>query len=87
MSEGTNLEPKQLSIIAFEDVREFLPCKEADEIAALIYEYNEWGVGIEMMIDILVEEQIVVSSNQKNQILIVANEMKLERGQGGIHEA
>ena len=75
---------RQLSETAFELVKPLLPTKAAEDIRAFIYDHNEWGLGIEILVDVLLEERIAVSSQQKAAIALAMEAMRLERRQSEI---
>ena len=60
---------RRLAERAFEVSRELLSPKIAHSIGEYIYKYNEWGVGVEMLVDTLLEFEIEVSAAQKQAIM------------------
>ena len=70
-----------LSERAFELTRSLLPPKEAEVVRAYIYDHNEWGLGIEMLLDVLLEDVISISADQKGAIVEAMSEMGLDRSQ------
>jgi hypothetical protein len=45
---------------------------------------DEWGVKIEVLVEVLLEERIAVSSEQKHAIVVAMEAMGLERHQSEI---
>lgn len=78
---------QQLSEKAFELTKPLLPTKAAEDIRAFIYEYNEWGLGIEVLVDVLLEERIAVRSEQKEAIVVAMEAMGLKGRQREIEVA
>ncbi len=72
---------KNLSALAFESVFRVLPKEEALEIKELIFEVDEWGLGIETLIDTLVECNIAISPAQKCAIDSAVESMCLDHNQ------
>ena len=72
---------RRLSEKAFESTKHLLPDKAAEEIRAFIYEHNEWGLGVEVLIDVLIEGDTALSQDQKEAIEQAMNEMGLDRNQ------
>ena len=54
----------ELSKAAFEAIEGLLPESSADDIRALIYDYNEWGLGVEMIVDVLLDKDIAITGSQ-----------------------
>ncbi len=73
-----------LSKAAYEAVEELLPDNVASTIREFIYDVNEWGLGVETIIDALLEYDIHVSRDQKSAIDVAADSMGLERGQANL---
>jgi len=72
---------RRLSEHAFELARDLLDADQAKEISEFIYKYNEWGMGLETLVDVLLEDNIAVSSDQKKAIMVAMREMGLDRNQ------
>lgn len=72
---------RRLSERAFEVCRELLAPETAQSIEEYIYRYNEWGVGVEMLVDTLLESEIRVSAAQKEAIMEAMDAMGLDRSQ------
>lgn len=70
-----------LSKLAFEVVSEKLKETDSEAIREYIYDVNEMGLGIETLIDVLLEDDIPISTNQYDAIVEAANSMGLDRGQ------
>lgn len=73
-----------LSERAFELVRPNLPARDAEVIRSYVYDHAEWGLGIETLVDVLLEESIAVSPEQKQAIVTAMEAMGLDRRQGEI---
>ena len=58
-----------------------VPSESAEIIRAFIYDHNEWGLGIETLVDVLLEEDIAVSADQKDAISLALSEMGVDRHQ------
>jgi ribonucleotide reductase alpha subunit len=78
---------QQLSEKAFELAKPLLPVKAAEDIRAFIYEHNEWGLGIEVLVDVLLEERIAVRSEQKEAIVVAMDAMGIKGRQREIEVA
>ena len=74
----------ELSKLAFEATKDQLPESSANDIRELIYEYNEWGLGVEMIVDVLLGDDIAITGSQKKAIVDAMDEMGLDRSQQGI---
>lgn len=72
---------RRLSERAFELSRELLSPEIAQAVEEYIYKYNEWGVGVEMLVDALLEGEIRVSAAQKRAIMEAMDAMGLDRSQ------
>lgn len=72
---------QDLSAAAFHAVRDLLPDRDAGSIRGYIYEANEWGLGVEAIIDALVECNIEISQFQKRALDAAADSMGLDRDQ------
>jgi hypothetical protein len=71
----------KLSMAAFELVKDRIPEEDAETIRGLIYEHEEWGQGVEAIVDVLLEHDISVTTEQRDAILEAMNAMSLERSQ------
>ena len=71
----------ELSKAAFEAIKDLLPGSSAEEIRGLIYDYNEWGLGVEMIVDVLLEDDISITGSQKKAMLDALDAMRLHVGQ------
>ena len=74
----------ELSKTAFEAVKGILPERSAEHIRGFIYDYNEWGLGVEMIVDVLLEDDIAISASQKNAVLDALDAMELDVAQHNI---
>ncbi|TQV75660.1 MafI family immunity protein [Denitrobaculum tricleocarpae] len=72
---------KQLSKTAFELTKSRVASADAEDIRAYLYEHNEWGLAMETLVDVLLEGDIAISSEQKAAIMDAMNAMELDRGQ------
>jgi hypothetical protein len=72
---------QDLSVAAFHAVRDLLLDKDANAIRGYIYEANEWGLGVEAIIDTLVECNVEISQFQKRALDAAADSMGLDRDQ------
>ena len=50
------------------------------DIYEYIHEVNEWGLGVETIIDYLVEEEIELSQEEMNALSEAASSMAIDRG-------
>ena len=66
-----------LSKRAFESVSEKIEKQESETIREYIYGANEWGLGVETLVHVLIEENIPISSTQYAVISEAINAMKL----------
>jgi len=57
-----------LCSIALESVDEYVNSKEYTEIHKFINKYDEWGIGLEMLIDVLCENNRKIEIDQFNKI-------------------
>ena len=71
----------ELSKVAFEAIRSLLPRTSAEHIREYIYDHNEWGLGVEMIVDVLLEEDIAITGPQKKAIFDALEAMRLHVGQ------
>ena len=71
----------ELSKAAFEAIEGLLPESSAEDVRGLIYDYNEWGLGVEMIVDVLLDNDIAITVSQKKVILDALNAMRLHVGQ------
>jgi len=71
----------ELSKTAYELVKSRLPETDAKTIQEYIYDVNEWGLGMETLVDSLLEEDIPVTKEQKRAILKAMSSMNLDRSQ------
>ena len=77
----------KLSSTAFALVKNLLPAIEAEQIRGFIFDHNEWGVGVEMLVDVLLDQDIAISTVQKKAILDAMEAMELDRSQEKIRVA
>ena len=59
--------------------------ESSTEISEYINKYNEWSVGIELLIDLLIEDQKKISENQFQLIETAMSAMDLENSERVIH--
>ena len=59
--------------------------ESSSEISEYINTYNEWGVGIELLIDLLIEDHKKISENQFKLIETAMSAMGLENSERVIH--
>ena len=71
----------ELSKAAFEAIKNLLPAASAEHIRGFIYDHNEWGLGVEMIVDVLLEEDIPVTESQKKALFDALDVMSLQVGQ------
>ena len=71
----------ELSKAAFEAVKDHLPESSAKEIRRYIHEYSEWGLGVEMIVDVLLEHDVAITGSQKKAILDALDAMSVYVGQ------
>ena len=81
--------PKQkeclsLSKYAFELSKSVLPADSAEMVREYIFDHNEWGLGVETMVDIILENDVAISTEQKTAILKATKAMKIDRSQHSI---
>ncbi|RRJ83794.1 MafI family immunity protein [Aestuariirhabdus litorea] len=50
------------------------------EIYGYIYKFNEWGLGVEALVDFLVEEDVELSSTEMEALSKAAESMQIDRG-------
>ena len=70
-----------LSKVAFKLVEDRLPEDDSELIRGYIYDHNEWGLGMEHIVDALLEEDISVTRVQRDSIVEAMEAMNLERSQ------
>ena len=71
----------QLSKKAFELVEDRIPVASLRFIRQNIYDYNEWGLGVETIVDALVEDEIAITTAQRDAIVEALDAMGLDRSQ------
>ena len=71
----------ELSKTAFELVEERIPPADAKLIREHIYDYNEWGLGVETIVDVLLEDQVVLTTEQRDAIVAALDAMGIDRSQ------
>jgi hypothetical protein len=71
----------ELSKKAFELVKDLIPSYSVEDIRGWIYDYGEWGLGVESIVDVLLEEDIPVTVAQKKAIVDAMDSMGLDRSQ------
>ena len=81
MSNSHATKCRRLSERAFELTKHLVPRGPAENIRAFIYDHNEWGLGIETLVDTLLEDDIAVSADQKDAISLALSEMGIDRHQ------
>jgi len=69
----------ELSKTAFETIKDRLPEPSVKDIREYIYDYNEWGLGVEMIVDVLLEDDIAITNSQKKAIVKAMDAMGLDR--------
>ncbi|MEL6804301.1 MAG: MafI family immunity protein, partial [Bacteroidota bacterium] len=57
---------------------------DAKIIRNYIFEHNEWGLGMETLVDVILEQDIVISPEQKQAVMTAMSAMGLQRSQGKI---
>ena len=67
----------ELSKLALESVRQLLPAKVQIEVSDYINEHNEWGLGVEVLIDAIAEEKITINAMQHQSLYAAASTMNL----------
>jgi hypothetical protein len=72
---------RTLSESAFESVKTRLPAADVEFVHNLIFEHNEWGVGMETLVDTLLEDDIAISADQKKAIVEAMNALGKDRRQ------
>ncbi|MFD2205766.1 MafI family immunity protein [Kiloniella antarctica] len=65
----------------YEQTEHLLPKDIKETIHDYIYKYNEWGLGMETLVDALLEDDISITSEQKIVIVKAMEAMQLDRGQ------
>jgi hypothetical protein len=73
-----------LSETAFNLVESRLSQLGSMTVRQYIFDHNEWGLGMEILVDILLEKDIAISSEQKQAIQSAMNAMKLDSSQNDI---
>jgi hypothetical protein len=71
----------ELSKAAFEAIKDRLPESSVKDIREYVYDYNEWGLGVEMIVDVLLEDDIAITISQKKAIVEAMDAMGLDRSQ------
>jgi len=69
------------SIVDFELVKDRIPARVAESIRKDIYVHKKWGLGVETIVDVLLEDEIDVSIAQIDAIVEAMNAMGLKRSQ------
>lgn len=67
-----------LSKKAYISIEKLLPESDRQQIYEFIYLHNEWGLGIETIIDVIHEENIRVTDIQLQAIKNACNAMKID---------
>lgn len=70
-----------LSKAAFELVKDRIPQTDIETVRGFIYDHNEWGLGMETIVDAFLAENIAVTTEQKDAILAAMDAMSLDRCQ------
>ena len=70
-----------LSVLAFELSKHRLGAADFELVRDYMYEHNEWGLGVETLVDIIVNEDIAVTLKEKEAICAAMNAMQLRRSQ------
>ena len=71
----------ELSKKAFELVEDRIPAASVGFIRENIYDYNEWGLGVETIVDALVEDDIAITAAQRDAIIEALDAMGLNGSQ------
>lgn len=71
----------ELSSFAFSQLEETLSTADAKIIRNYIFEHNEWGLGMETLVDVILEQDIVISQDQKQAVVTAMSVMGLQRSQ------
>ncbi|MEL6725650.1 MAG: MafI family immunity protein [Pseudomonadota bacterium] len=74
----------ELSSFAFSQLEQTLSTADAKIIRNYIFEHNEWGLGMETLVDVILEQDIVISPEQKQAVMTAMSAMGLQRSQGKI---
>ena len=74
-----NTERISLCNIALESNKMYLNKEEYFQIHEYINKNNEWGLGIETLIDVLIEENKSIEKEQYNNILLAMTNMGLDQ--------
>jgi hypothetical protein len=74
----------ELSSFAFSQLEQSLSTADAKLIHEYIFEHNEWGLGMETLVDVILDQDIVISPDQKQAVLTAMNAMGLQRAQDKI---
>lgn len=69
-----------LSKKAFEAVSPKLDDETRAQSHEFIYEANEWGLGVELLIDFLMEEGVTLTKEQFLPLSRAASSMQIDRG-------
>lgn len=77
----------ELSSFAFSQLEQTLSTADAEIIRDYIFEHNEWGLGMETLVDFILDRDIVISSDQKHAVLAAMSAMGLQRSQNKIRVA
>jgi hypothetical protein len=67
----------KLSNTALEACRDLIGSNEYYDIYAYINDHNEWGLGVEILVDIICEEHDAVSVSQCDKIVVALESMGL----------
>lgn len=65
----------------FELAKSRLASADAESIRENIYEYNEWGLAMELLVDALLEDDVSVTTKQKEAIIEAMSAMEITRGE------
>ncbi|MEO1322302.1 MAG: MafI family immunity protein [Pseudomonadota bacterium] len=71
----------ELSSTAFSQLEQTLSTADAKIIRDYIFEHNEWGLGMETLVDVILEQDIAISPDQKQAVLTAMSAMGLQRSQ------
>ena len=77
-AQARNLE---LSKTAFELVEDRIPPADAKLIREYIFDHNEWGLGVETIVDVLLEDEIAITAAQRDAIVAALDAMDIDRSQ------
>jgi len=73
-----------LSEEAFNLVESRLAQVDATTVREYIFDHNEWGLGMDILVEILLEQNIAINIEQKQAIIVAMDEMNLENSQNDI---